>query len=636
MNAGAQNFKRQLETLTRDFEVGDNGAIVLTKPLKASAFVELFNALIPHATDFLPDAVRDATGAIMLRSLMFEPATAQRDYALNLSLEWDAPAHAQVSGTALGQDLKLKMGRIALEDRGGRITGFAEAELEIFDFVADVRVSFPTLEIDGFLRPDASLDSAAFAREHKLLLPGKRGKPTPKIEDLEIHAAPKTGDLSLHVAVSDLLDLAPFEISELEADIKYQSGNAPDISVFAELAINLPDAAGKAVTCAFDLSGGYSGSAAHFAATLRDDTPIRIGAVANALAHHPIADLPKVVADAQVTALGVSFDETDTFRANLSFELPDLRHLAVELRLTSGPQGSEVSGHILIAGLVFDIDFKKLPKSATSASGSMILAALSVPTGIHLQDVVDAISPVALPVLPIDLDLKDAAFAYLSGGGNAVQGEADKTGQSRKFARLDVDSDLNIAALKSLGLSSGQAGKLGDVSVGYAFEPFDKDDLDALNTWFATINIPALPEPKPAAQPEAQPANDVALDGLTLRGNIDLGGMQLPIEAGTAPEAKQPSPTDAGSGDAAATGGAVGHSAESSNAKWFALQKALGPLYFDKLGVNYTKGRLWFLLNASVALGPLSLGLLSAGIGVRVADGAHDVFRASCRGSRCR
>ncbi|MBV8488306.1 MAG: hypothetical protein JO161_08505 [Planctomycetaceae bacterium] len=55
--------------------------------------------------------------------------------------------------------------------------------------------------------------------------------------------------------------------------------------------------------------------------------------------------------------------------------------------------------------------------------------------------------------------------------------------------------------------------------------------------------------------------------------------------------------------------------AASDGAIWFALQKSFGPVTIDKVGVRYSGGKLWALMNASVAAGSLVIAAEGLGVG---------------------
>ncbi|HYR43254.1 MAG TPA: DUF6603 domain-containing protein, partial [Terriglobia bacterium] len=52
-----------------------------------------------------------------------------------------------------------------------------------------------------------------------------------------------------------------------------------------------------------------------------------------------------------------------------------------------------------------------------------------------------------------------------------------------------------------------------------------------------------------------------------------------------------------------------------ANVKWFALQKSFGPVHFERVGVQYQNGALWFLLDASLSAAGLTISLDGLAVG---------------------
>ncbi|GAB5446031.1 DUF6603 domain-containing protein [Gymnodinialimonas sp.] len=647
-----------LRTLKADVSIGPGNEILVTKPIRAGTLTDVLVQLVPGLTDAIPAPIRQAAGGLTLQRLSFTPANDEAPYKLDLKVTWtDAPAAATLTDHQFSHALKLRMGALTLLDTGGRVTGFVEATVDVFDVTTSARVQFPSLSIDGFLAPGIAVDGKTFAAKHKLALPNGRTDPSPSLESLRVSVSPKDGTADLVVRLRDLLHLDAFTVDAVEAHIAHTAAGATNVTLWAEATLPaLSDA--PQTPLIFDLDASYTDGDAAFSATLKPGGRLGCGALVTHLAsafegHTVTPTLPDVFAHAAVTGLSVSFGTKAGFDAMIAVSIPDLDHLSVSVRLQSGEEGTELSGHIEVDGLLFDVDFKRVPASedGETAASSMVMGALGGGSHLSLSALLEAIAERPLPAPPLDLTVKDAAFVYASGGEAPASEEGaaseedtaaaptEDAGQestapakpeSRMFARADLEIDLNIAALKPLGLDAKGAGKLGDVLIGYAFSPFTEADVTAMDAWFDSLGIPALPKPEPVgeddpnaadATPAPDPAPDSAelagapaLDGLVLRADLDLGGVKLPIESST--PAAAPEAEDAGTGAAPATPAAP--ETPASSAKWFQIQKPLGPLYFDKLGVNYADERLWFLLDASVTLGPLSLGLINAGVGARL------------------
>ena len=55
--------------------------------------------------------------------------------------------------------------------------------------------------------------------------------------------------------------------------------------------------------------------------------------------------------------------------------------------------------------------------------------------------------------------------------------------------------------------------------------------------------------------------------------------------------------------------------AGTDSTKWFAVQRAFGPVQLDRVGARYDAGALWLVLDGSLSLGGLSLSLMGLGVG---------------------
>lgn len=62
----------------------------------------------------------------------------------------------------------------------------------------------------------------------------------------------------------------------------------------------------------------------------------------------------------------------------------------------------------------------------------------------------------------------------------------------------------------------------------------------------------------------------------------------------------------------------VAASNTSAQAKWFNIQKTMGPLNVKRLGLNYQRSKLWLLFDASVAMGGLTIDILGLAVGVQL------------------
>jgi hypothetical protein len=154
-----------------------------------------------------------------------------------------------------------------------------------------------------------------------------------------------------------------------------------------------------------------------------------------------------------------------------------------------------------------------------------------------------------------------------------------------------------------------------------------KTETDALNGLMPT-GVTRLPTP-PAVTAQATGtttgtttgtntgAQVVVPAGLTFSAKMNFGGSPSALSLAVAGGA-QTGGTNAQTAPPPATTGTTSNAA--GNARWFPLQKAFGPVYFEKVGVQYQDGVISFLLSASLSIAGLTLSLDGLSVGSPVKD----------------
>lgn len=117
----------------------------------------------------------------------------------------------------------------------------------------------------------------------------------------------------------------------------------------------------------------------------------------------------------------------------------------------------------------------------------------------------------------------------------------------------------------------------------------------------------------------ALPTDDLT-SGLFLVTTLEMGGtaihLDLPLKVDEDgrlthdPEKKEAHPPITTDGDTPAVDGV----------KWFDLQRSFGPVHFERVGVQYLDGDLWFYLDGSLGLGGLLLALEGLGAGLKLEE----------------
>lgn len=293
--------------------------------------------------------------------------------------------------------------------------------------------------------------------------------------------------------------------------------------------------------------------------------------------------LPAALNGLTVENLGISFntatrDFTFTAEGILPIEGQNL-DITLTIDITRQPDGSyrkRFSGRITINTLQFDLLFVQ------DAISNHFVAAYSH-TGaaqpISVHTLVAALSDAAAAYIPtgLEIDLRDVLFAYQTDGVI-----------SKFLLAFDVGAAINLSQLPLVGpnLPAAQTISVDKLQIVAAAAAFTQVEIAAFNN--------LLP---PTVQLQPQPV----AAGFNLAAAINFGGtmqmLNLPVAAAGNTVSPTPVPPMAANITAA------------DNAHWFTLQKAFGPLYFERIGVQYQDATIAFLLDAALAAAGLTLSL---------------------------
>ncbi|ATB44685.1 DUF6603 domain-containing protein [Corallococcus macrosporus] len=202
-----------------------------------------------------------------------------------------------------------------------------------------------------------------------------------------------------------------------------------------------------------------------------------------------------------------------------------------------------------------------------------------------LKDLLGGVSPDLAQAVPagMTVQLTDAHFA-------AVQPQ----GPYKLLFGVDLGGGLNLAKLPLVGgfIPAGQEVRLA-YQVQAASQAFDEDDMKALAELFTQQKVTLLPSP--------------VAQGLSFHGTLTLGdkklSLDLPVKLDK--DTGQVVPDEGGPSTFASTAGAV---------KWFQTQKAFGPIHIERVGLKYADKQVEVLLDASMSVAGLSLGLSGMGV----------------------
>jgi len=362
------------------------------------------------------------------------------------------------------------------------------------------------------------------------------------------------------------------------------------------------------------ISGAYYGS-------------VNLGTIAGKLIGE--SSVPSVLKRIQFLDFGVTVNrEGDGFNytlygsAETSFPILDRSFSsALTLVVKKTPSGHEgnLGGGFVIGDQVFSFSLE------LGQSNSEIEATWeNEETPLGFGDIASAFGWDSMPPMPegLDLALKKASIIYNFKDKTVVlRGESANYGQmvfasfsleEKRVHVFSIDVPLNLkfseAPLVGESLRIDPPVGIDNLQLIVASEEIENtEDVGALESLI----------PKSLAK------------GITIAANIEMGGSHeivLPLTSGARKEEDRlllrgSTAEEIAVGDSAPT------TTYKAEPKWFNLKKTIGPVTFDKVGVQYQEGTLRFLLNAALTAAGLTLSVdgLSVGSSLKNFDPTFDL-----------
>lgn len=272
----------------------------------------------------------------------------------------------------------------------------------------------------------------------------------------------------------------------------------------------------------------------------------------------------------------------------------------------TGKWTGDVKGSVQVGANLFSVEL-----DFTTAT---VLSLQWKATGGETVGIVDLCQLVGItaPDIPSGLDLN---LIEVDGSYDITNQVLTLGAQSSKWghAELVIWKDPVAGWSVYFGLTTSMSINLSQLPlVGSAIAKFGQVSLDGIQ---ADIAVPALTDAQAkkiaAGIKPPYPSPKGALpDGAALSMVFKAGTSVTPISIGTG---AAPAPRLA-----PAPGTTLAPApAASDGTKWFNVQKSFGPVAIQKVGVRYSSSdsRLWALMNASLSVGGLEIGLLGLGAG---------------------
>jgi hypothetical protein len=460
----------------------------------------------------------------------------------------------------------------------------------------DVVVQLPTLLIHGGLHDGVGLHITDLLDSFNLPSSAVPSKLT--LARADFTADLKNSLYSIDMEVDNVWSAGPLNFEQINLALNYNSIEGVTGSFGCRFGI--------ANTAEILLLAEYGGSEQGwmFSGGLNPETTLKMSDVIALLTgDFGIGSVPEPIQSLEITTLMITYATATsafsfTCAGHFTVDDTDVK-MEVVVKLDKGKSNDPLkdgqvngtkgynaffSGNVTINDLVFDVVFD------TSSTGTNVFIAAYHHTGsgsTSLHSLVAAVSTTLAEVIPPSLmiDLKEVKFIFF---------EQNKV---KQFAfGLDIDISMNLQDLPVIGkkIPDGMTLTVNDLQVLYASAIFTPAQAVVIN--------PLLPK-------GILPLNADGLGkGLMISGVLDVAGHQWPVNTGSkpAPAASTSIPFTG----AAAPAAAPAASASPSPITWFNVNKQVGPLTFERIGVEYEDGVLSLALDASLKLGPASLSMM--------------------------
>lgn len=279
------------------------------------------------------------------------------------------------------------------------------------------------------------------------------------------------------------------------------------------------------------------------------------------------------------------------------------------------------SGTVEIGGQLFKLKFDNKEDSVLSATWE------AKENPLNLQDLAQVFGDKDLTdklgEIPenMDLALKSAGIAYnFTSGLLVITAASDNYGHVYFVAdRVQTEPEskwvfalgvgLEEINMKNVPLIGDDLAKLGDISIKDLSLIIISDELKKADT--KAIN--AILNDQPDKYPNL-PDEDVTA-GVAFSLVFDFLGTEFPFHVGTATGGTPPKKF----GEVPETAMWLeGDSAKSQNGFWITIDKGLGPIYFSRIGANYSDGSLYLLLDVAMIVTVIRVDLMGLSVGSKL------------------
>ncbi|QIQ06059.1 DUF6603 domain-containing protein [Streptomyces liangshanensis] len=465
----------------------------------------------------------------------------------------------------------------------------------------DVAVRLPDLTVRGFLHPGDPLPITAVLESFDL--PSDGIPADLAVTEASFSAQPSVSAYAAALGLSGVWSAGPLAIRSLGASVAYSATQG--------LTGRLSGVIGIGTSAELYVSASYEGPSDGWVFTggTLPGPVLSIGDLLDDLAtSFGIGDVPQLLRDLTLTDVSVEYrGGTGAFALGCTGTL-DLAGTPVSLtvdidlrRATGGTAGYSATfgGSLTVGTRTFRIAFDRSAEESRTFVAAFVPGA--DPVTLTLRDLVGFLSAGAAESVPegLSVGLESALIAYVRPAGAA---------QGRFAVALGAAVGADLASLPLIGekLPAGATLSVRRLRFVYGSGALTAADVAVVNGLL------------PAAVPPLAPTTGGAQATVDLR----IGDTDTRLEIGAAPPpALPPAPAAALTTTAAAAPAAV----PADDVTWYPVQKQLGPVTFERVGFTLLRppdadAVLAFLLDASLAVGGLSLSLDGLSVGIAPGD----------------
>ena len=446
----------------------------------------------------------------------------------------------------------------------------------------NVGVNLPDFQLAGTLAAGSKISIKTIIEDHF----GASDKfPDIDIDKLSVFIHPGKGYYALSFTITSdwLYEISPgkgFGLEKLDVDIEKAPGGVTG-SITATLML-----AGTELTVAARNSKDNGVSTWSFEVSTVGSEEIPIGKLADDLTRLFGISLPDSLKDITLSNLDITFNTgSGDFTFGCVGHIPfssGKADVSFAIKLTKGVGGvytKDITGKLVIGNKDFTFHIKN------DNTATHFLATFEQKnSSFSVHDAVAQLSPDIAELIPksFTISINNAEIAILN---------TQATG-----------------TIFLLGIGLGLSADLGSIPlIGSKLAADHTLSFDGLQLYFASALFTAaqLAEFGSSLLPNKDTAR-----GFMVTANLSLGGsttaLSLPVAATPAPA----TPTGGGNQPPANN-----NNAAQSSVRWFQIQRTLGPLSFQRIGVRYESGSIWFLLDVSAQMSGLTFSLrgLAAG-----------------------